>query len=382
MWFLQFEFMKIPFFVPTITSNDKKSVLKSLESRWLTNGPSLKKFELNFKNYVKTKYSSGVGNATQALHLSLLSLGIKPGDEVIVPTITYVATANAVTYCGAKPIFADIDPTTFNISSESIQKNISKKTKAVIPVHYGGQSCDMDDILIISKKNNLKIVEDCAHSLGSTYKNRKCGSIGDVGCFSFYATKVITTGEGGMVSTNNNQLDKKIKLLRSQAMSIQANEREQKSQWKYDVVDLGYNYRLDEIRSSLGLSQLRRIDTMRKMRQKLAKQYDRLLNDVKGITIPCIKKNRNHIFHLYTIKVENDFHLTRDELFTKLADNGIGTSVQYFPVNLMSIYKKNNTLPNSKFRNTNDIYPKIISLPIYPSLTIKNIEYISSILKN
>lgn len=372
--------MKIPFFVPWINQNDKNSVSKALDNRWLTNGPKLRKFENEIKNFVGTKFSIGVGSATHALHLAMRSLGIGPSDEVIVPTFTFVATANAVRYCGAKPILVDVDLDTFNISTKEIKKNITKKTKAIIPVHYGGQACDMDEIVQISKKNHISIVEDCAHSLGSIYKKKKCGGIGDMGCFSFYATKVITTGEGGMITTNSKQLNDKAQLLRSQAMSIQAKDREKKAKWQYDIVDLGYNYRLDEIRSSLGLSQFQRINQINKLRQKVAAKYDRKILKIKGLTIPHRKTKRNHIFHLYTIKVEKDYHLTRDELFTKLHKNGIGTSVQYYPLHLMSEFKdeyKN----SSGFQNSNILKDQVLCLPIYPKISNKEIDFVVSKLK-
>jgi len=308
------------------------------------------------------------------------SLGIGPKDEVILPTFTFVATANAVRYCGAKPILADVDLDTFNISINEIKRKITKKTKAIIPVHYGGQACDMDEILQISKKNNVSIVEDCAHSLGSTYKKKKCGSIGDIGCFSFYATKVITTGEGGMITTNSNQLNKKAQLLRSQAMSIQAKDREKGAKWKYDIIDLGYNYRLDEIRSSLGLSQFERINQINKLRQKVAEKYDSKISKIKGLLTPYRKTKRNHIFHLYTIKVENEYQLTRDELFKKLHKNGIGTSVQFYPLHLMSEFK--NEYKNSNdFQNSNILKDKVLCLPIYPKITNKEIDFVISKLK-
>lgn len=367
-------FMKVPYFAPWITSKDKQNVLQSLNQRWLTNGSFLKKFESNFQKYISSSYSVGVGNGAQALHLAVRGLGIGSGDEVIVPTFTFVATANAVTSCGAKPIFADVDPNTFNISIDSIKKLITKKTKAIIPVHYGGQSCDMDKIHSISKNKNLKIIEDCAHALGSTFKNKKCGNLGDVGCFSFYPTKIITTGEGGMVTCNNPKLFKKIKILRSQAMSISSNEREKLATWKYDVTDLGYNYRLDEIRSSLGFSQLFRVDQINKMRIKLASIYTNSLSKIKGIQTPFIKDNRNHIFHLYSIKITDEFPLTRDELYEKLIQKGIGTTVQYTPVHLLSYYKKKNKNPSLK--NSEKLMDQVLCLPIFPKMTLKEIQYV------
>jgi perosamine synthetase len=369
--------MKVPYFVPWITKDDKNSVQKALSQRWLTSGPYLQKFEKKFCNVIKTKFSCGVGSATHALHLSSKSLGIKPGDEVIVPSFTFAATANAVIYCGAKPIFADVDPETFNILPKDIEKKITKKTKAIIPVHYGGQSCDMNEIMKIAKKYRLNVIEDCAHALGSTYFDKKCGSIGEFGCFSFYPTKIITTGEGGMVTCKNPKLFKKINLFRSQALSISAKHREKIAQWKYDILDLGYNYRLDELRSSLGYSQISRLSEINKKRIKIASEYTKLINKINGIITPKIKPNRNHIFHLYTIKIEKDFHLSRDELFDKLQSKGIGTSVQYYPLHLMSYYKKNfpskTPLPNS-----NLLKDTVLSLPIYPTMTLKQIKYVVS----
>ncbi len=366
--------MKVPFFVPWITHKYKHNVLKSLNQRWLTNGIFLQKFESNFQKYISSTYAIGVGSGAQALHLAVRGLGIGPGDEVIVPSFTFVATANAVTSCGAKPVFADVDLDTFNISIDSIKKLITKKTKAIIPVHYGGQSCDMDKIDSVSKNRNLKIIEDCAHALGSTFKNKKCGNLGNVGCFSFYPTKIITTGEGGMVTCNNPKLFKKIKILKSQAMSISSNEREKLATWKYDVTDLGYNYRLDEIRSSLGFSQLFRVDQINKMRIKLASIYTDSLSKIKGIETPIIKDNRNHIFHLYSIKITDEFPLTRDELFQKLTQKGIGTSVQYTPVHLMSYYKKKNK--NKFLKNSEKLMNQVLCLPIFPKMSLKEIQYV------
>ena len=372
--------MKVPYFEPWITDNDKKNIMKALNQRWLTNGPFLSKFENKFQNYINSKHALGVGSATHALHLSNRALGIGPGDEVIVPTFTFVATANSVLYCGATVVLADIDPSTFNISLKSIKNLITKKTKAIIPVHYGGQSCDMDEIMSIAKKNRLKVIEDCAHSLGSKFNNSFCGTMGDVGCFSFYPTKIITTGEGGMITTNKNNLLKIFKQLRSQGMNITPNQREKLIQWKYDVVDLGYNYRLDEIRSSLGLSQLNRINNINKLRIKIANKYNKLLKNIKGISLPVIKSNRNHIFHLYSIKIEKEYNLTRDELFKKLYDKNIGTSVQYYPLHLMSYNK--NKYNNLDFPVANKIKNQILCLPIFPTMTQKQIQYVASNLVN
>lgn len=369
--------MKVPYFEPWITAKDKKSILKVLDQRWLTTGPTLQKFEEKIGKFITSKYAIGVSNATQALHLSVKSLGIGPGDQVIVPTFTFAATANAVTYCGAEPILVDVDLDTFNISTKEIERKITNKTKAVICVHYGGQACDMKEIRSISRKHGLFIIEDCAHALGSTYENKKCGSFGQTGCFSFYPTKIITTGEGGMVTTSEKKLYEKIRILRSQGVNIQAADREKKAQWKYDVVDLGYNYRLDEIRAALGLSQIGRIRKINERRIRIAKKYDEKLGKIKGIITPQKKSNRNHIYHLYTIKIEKEYPLTRDELFQKLYKKGIGTSVQYYPLHLMS-YNKKKYQNSKKFQNAEILKDQVLCLPIFPTMTSKQIDYVVS----
>jgi len=373
--------MKVPYFVPWITQKDKDAVLRALNQRWLTNGPILKKFEEKICRYIGTRFSAGVGSGTHALHLSVKSLGIGSNDEVIVPNFTFAATANAVSYCSAKPILTDVDPDTFNILPKQIKKNITKRTKAIIVVHYGGQACDMNEIISIAKKHHLHLIEDCAHALGTTYKNKKCGSFGDAGCFSFYPTKIITTGEGGMVTTNSNTINKQIRVLKSQGMNVLPTDREISAQWRYDVVDLGYNYRLDEIRSSLGLSQLERVNKINNLRIRIAKQYDRTIRKIKGISIPKKSPDRNHIYHLYTIKIEKEYHLTRDQLFQKLHKNGIGTSVQYYPLHLMSYNKKNYRNKQRDFPNSSILKDKVLCLPIYPTMTSKQVEYVVSYLK-
>lgn len=366
--------MHVPYFVPWITNQDKKSVLKALNQRWLTNGPLLEKFENKVKRITNTKYAIGVGSATQALHISVNSLEIGPGDEVIVPTFTFAATANCVSYCGAKPILVDVEPDSFNINSKNIKKKITRKTKAIIAVHYGGQSCDMNELKKIAKENHLHLIEDCAHALGSTYYNKKCGGIGDVGCFSFYPTKIITTGEGGMITTSNKKIQKNSLLLRSQGMDISPNKREKQAKWRYDVIKLGFNYRLDEIRASLGLSQIERITDSNTRRMKIAKKYEKFLSKIKGIATPITKSHRNHIFHLYTIKIEKDYHLTRDQLFQKLSKKGIGTSVQYLPLHLMSYNK--GKFRKSDFPIANKLKDQVLCLPIFPTMNSKEIEYV------
>ena len=371
--------MKVPYFVPWITNKDKATILKSLDGRWLTNGPFLKKFEDKFSKTLESKYSIGCSSATHALHMSLKALGIKKGDEVIVPTFTFASTADVVRYCDAKLRLCDVDLETYNITPLELEKNLSSSTKAVIVVHYGGQACDMKQIISLSKKYNFEIIEDCAHSLGSVYMKNFCGTLSRAGCFSFYPTKIITTGEGGMVTTNDKSINSKIKLFRSHNMTRNPKERESEATWKYDISTMGYNYRLDEIRSALGYSQLQRINRINNQRIKIAKLYNDAISSIPGLMIPKVSKNRNHIYHLYTIRVTENYPLTRDELFSKLHKLGIGTSVQYTPLHQLTYLK--NKFKKSLFPNANLLYKQVLSLPIFPTMSKKQVDYVVTALK-
>ena len=276
--------IKVPFFLPNITNDDKKLINQTLDSGLLTNGPNLSKFEKSFSKYTKSNFSVGVSNATSALHISLKALGIGKGDQVIVPDLTFVATANAVLMTGATPVIVDVNLNDFNINIESIKKSITKKTRAIIPVHFAGNPCDMDKILKITKKNNLFVVEDCAHALGSFYKNKHVGLFGDLGCFSFYPTKNITTLEGGMIITNSKKLSNYVKISRNHGISKTLQERYTEGfPWDYDIFEAGYNYRMDEIRAVLGTQQLKRIEKINALRRNAVKYYNEKLSNVDGI---------------------------------------------------------------------------------------------------
>jgi len=369
---------KIPFFVPWVTKEEKKAVLEVLSSRWLTGGPKAKEFEKMFARYLGTKHAIAVNSCTAALHLAMRALNIGSGDEVIVPVFTFAATANAPIFVGAKPVFADIDEKTFNISPKDIQNKITKKTKAIIVVHYGGQPCDMKEIMQLAKHHNLPIIEDCAHSLGAEYMNQKTGTIGTIGCFSFYPTKIITTLEGGIATTNNEQIAKKIEVLREHGMTRSAFNREKTATWYYDVVDLGYNYRLNEVQAALGIAQLKRIDEINKKRIAAAHYYTQKLQKIKGIIPPYEAKDRTHVYHLYAIRVTEQKHgRNRDELYKKLSSKGIGLSVHYTPLHLLTFYKKTLHYKTGDFPTAEKISKQILSLPIYPTITKTQIDCVT-----
>ncbi len=362
--------MKVPFFKPQISEEDKKVVRNALNSRILTDGKILRRFENKFAKFTGAKYAIGVSNATSALHLSLKSLGIGQGDEVIVPDMTFVATGNSVFLAGATPVLADVDENDMNISIESIIKNITTKTKAIIPVHFAGKACKIKEIIKIGKLHNLSIIEDCAHAIGTKVDRKHVGNFGNVGCFSFYPTKNITTIEGGMVITNSKMIKDYVINARNHGITRSLIQRYSKGKpWDYDIKKPGYNYRLDEIRSTLGINQLKRIKKLNLQRKNVVKYYNKKLA-VKGIKTPEYKEDNDNSYHLYIIKIEKEFGISRDKLFSKLSKKGISTSVHYKPLHKFTIFK-NNIKPNETLENSLNLYEKILSLPLYPTITKK-----------
>ncbi|MEM1520198.1 MAG: DegT/DnrJ/EryC1/StrS family aminotransferase [Candidatus Bathyarchaeia archaeon] len=367
----------VPFFIPWITEEDKKAVLEALSSRWLTGGQKVRQFEEMFAEYIGTKYAIAVSNCTAALHLVMRALNLRQGDEVIVPVLTFAATANAPIYCGAKPIFADIDEKTMNISPDDLLNKITDRSRAIIVVHYAGQPCDMREIMEIAEDHKLFVVEDCAHSLGATYMNKKTGSIGVAGCFSFYPTKNITTLEGGMITTDDSELARKLRLLREHCMTKTALEREMNSTWVYDIIDLGYNYRLNEVQAALGISQLGRIDEINRRRITAAQYYNEGLSGVRGIVKPYVAENRTHVYNLYVIRViEEEYGLGRDELFRCLSAKGIGLSVHYRPLHLLKFYRTAFNYRPGDFPIAERLSKEILSLPLFPLITKEQIGYV------
>jgi dTDP-4-amino-4,6-dideoxygalactose transaminase len=369
---------RVPFFVPWITDDDKKAVLEALNSRWLTSGPNVARFEKEFSQYVSVKHAVAVSNCTAALHLVMRALNIRPGDEVIIPAFTFAATANSVLFCGARPIFADIQESSFNISPADIQSKITPHTKAIVAVHYAGQPCDMDEIMEIAQDSHVPIIEDCAHSLGATYGDCQTGSMGIAGCFSFYPTKNITTLEGGMITTNDDDVARRAKLSREHCMTKTALDREKLGSWFYDIVDLGYNYRMNEIQAALGISQLKRVEEGKGRRTVLANYYSDKLRKMTGIVLPTVSEGRSHAYHLYVVRVVNEmFGLTRDELYKHLTARGIGLSVHYTPLHLLTYYKQISNSRAGDFPVAERAGTEVLSLPLFPTLAEKRIDYIS-----
>ena len=363
--------IKFPAYEPWISDDDKKTVNRALGQSMLTLGPQLEKFETDFSKYSKAKYAVAVSNCTAALHLSLMALGIKQDDEVIIPDLTFVADANAVLACNAKPVITDINKDNFFLSISNIKKNITKKTKAIIPVHIYGQVCNIDEILDVAKDNNLKVIEDCAHAVGTFHKSKHVGTLGSTGCFSFYPTKNITTAEGGMVITNSKQIAEKVRQLRSHGMTKSLKNRYSgEYPWIFDITEPGYNYRLDEIRAALGITQLKRIKKINELRKNASLYYYKNLQNIPGIILPDMVHDKSHSYHLYTIRVKSPYKLSRNQLFKKLKDVGIRTTVYWMPIHMYTAYRK--FTRSSNIKNTSTIYEEILALPLFPTITLKH----------
>jgi dTDP-4-amino-4,6-dideoxygalactose transaminase len=377
--------MDINFHKTHIDQEEIDSVVNALKSGWTTMGPKTIEFERKFSEYMLKKNSSSIAfntqflhaislnSATSALHLALKAINLKEGDEVILPTNTFVATAEVVTYFNATPILCDIEYDTHNIDINQIEKLITNKTKAIIPVHFAGQPCDMDEIFLIANKYDLKVIEDAAHALPSYYKNTIVGRLGsDSTCFSFYATKTLSTGEGGMLVTNNSKYAEKIRINRLHGISKDPWNRYSKNgNWHYEVVDSGNKYNMTDMNAALGVVQLKKLEAMCNKRKKVSDKYNAAFTKVDSIKIPHIKNNRETSYHLYVIKVKN-----RNQLIDKLGEAGIGTSVHFIPIHKHSYYKDKYRYKNEDYPIANQVFNESISLPIYPDLTDNEVEYI------
>ena len=372
--------IKVPFIIPEITKNDKKVVSDSLNSRLLTDGPKLRKFESIFAKFTGAKFAVGVSNGTAALHLSLKAIGIGKGSEVIIPDITFVATASSVLLTGATPVLADVDED-LNISISSIKKSITSRTKAIIPVHFAGKSCKINEIASIARKKKISVIEDCAHAIGAVTNNKHVGTFGQAGCFSFYPTKNFTTIEGGMVVTNSKNVADFIRYARNHGITKTLVSRFSSGKpWDYDVENPGYNYRLDEIRASLGINQIKRVKKMNLLRKKAADYYNKNLVGIEGVIVPDKSISLEHAHHLYVIRISRKYGITRDLLFQKLLKKGIRTSVHYKPLHRFTIFKKMAKIFD-KLPNSVDAYSQILSLPIYPSISKKHQDLVINNIK-
>lgn len=364
----------------TIDEDDIEAVVATLRSPFLTQGPKIEEFEGAVAEYVGAKYAVAFANGTAALHGAYDAAGVGAGDEVITTPITFAATANAALYCGGTPVFADIDPVTYNLSVEAVAKKITDKTKVIAPVDFTGQPVDIDCFMELAEAHDVVIVQDGAHSLGATYKGKRVGSQAHMTMFSFHPVKPITTGEGGIITTNSEVFYERLKTFRSHGISKTDYAKEQ-GDWYYEMTQLGYNYRMNDIQAALGLSQLNKIDAFLNRRQEIAKQYDNLLKDIPGIITPTLHENVTSGWHLYMIQLDHKIKKSRKEVFNEMRAANIGVHVHYIPVYWHPYYEElgyeREICPRAEAW-----YEQALTLPIHPQMMDEDIKQVVEILKN
>lgn len=374
------------FFIPygrhRIDEDDLKAVREVLLSDWLTTGPKIEEFEQEVAEIAGVQFGGAVNSGTAALHAAMYAIDIKPGDEVIVPPITFAATANAVVYQRGIPVFADVDPDTLLIDPKKVEEKITSKTRAVVAVDYAGQMCDYDALREITKKQGIYLIADACHSIGGAYKGSPSGSCADLTVFSFHPVKHITTGEGGMVVTDKKELIQRVKLFRNHGISTDLHERQKKESWYYEIEEPGFNYRLTDFQCALGLSQLKKLKSWIHKRNVIAKEYDQFFKTVDGIT-PLKKENFNsHAYHIYVVKLDLGFlKQSRQEIFSFLRNEGVGVNVHYIPVHFHPFYKKRFHTAKGLCPIAEDAYERILTIPLFPAMTEQDVNKVCNIVK-
>jgi dTDP-4-amino-4,6-dideoxygalactose transaminase len=368
----------VPFHVPQIDDEEIHSVVETLKTGWLTTGAKVKRFEEDFARYLGSRHAVAVNSCTAALHLALEAVGIEEGDEVIVPTMTFTASAAVVLYLKAKPVLVDCLADTLNIDPDQIERAITSRTKAIIPVHFGGQPCDMEPILDIARRHNLYVIEDAAHALPAKYHGRAVGTIGDITCFSFYATKTITTGEGGMATTESPEWAARMRMMSLHGISHDAWKRYTKEgSWYYEVLCPGFKYNLTDIGAAIGIEQLKKSDAFGVVRNNIAAAYNEAFAHLPEIQTPICEPELQHAWHLYVIQLQRErLKITRDEFIDALKSQGIGTSVHFIPLHLHPYYRDSFGYVPGDFPNATEAYQRIVSLPIYSKMREADVDYV------
>lgn len=378
---------QVPFHRPAIGPDEEREVIDALRSGWITTGPKAKRFEHEFAQYIGARNALAVAHCTGALHLALFAIGLRPGDEVITTPFTFTATAEVMGYLGARPVFVDIDPGTFNINpariEEALESNGHRNIRAILPVHFAGQPCDMDRIMELAHRHNLKVVEDAAHAFGSAryLEGRgmtKVGVIGDITCFSFYATKNITSAEGGMITTEDDTLAAKMAVASLHGMDRDAWKRYDASgSWFYEIHDVGFKYNLSDVHAAIGLAQLRRADELTARRQAIARAYNDAFGHEKELQIPYAEPGVEHAWHLYVLRLKPDrLRVGRNQFVELLRSRGVGTSVHCIPLNKMAYYQTRYGYRSGDFPVAEDVYTRCLSLPIFPMMSDEDIAYV------
>jgi perosamine synthetase len=368
----------IPYGRQYIDNDDIQAVVDVLRSDWLTTGPKIEEFEEAFAHCVEAKYAVAVSSGTAALHASMYALGIGPGDEVIVTAITFVATANCVVYQGGRPVFVDVDSGTLLMNPGQIEERITDKTRAIIAVDYAGHPCDYDILRDIAARHNIYLVDDACHALGGSYRKRPVGSLADLNIFSFHPVKHITTGEGGVVTTDDALFAGRMRLFRNHGIESDHRQRVAKGTWNYDMVDLGYNYRLTDFQCALGLSQLSKLPRWVKRRQEIAERYNITFKDMPSVRPLMVKPDVSHAYHLYVVRL---YGKDRDTIFRSLRAEAIGVNVHYIPVYLHPFYRDRFGTGPGLCPIAEQTSERIISLPIYHSMSDEQVDYVIEAVK-
>ncbi|HEX5430689.1 MAG TPA: DegT/DnrJ/EryC1/StrS aminotransferase family protein [Bryobacteraceae bacterium] len=365
----------LPYCLPWIGEEEINEVVQCLRQGWLTTGPKVARFEEAFAQYVGAPHAIAVHSCTGALEIALAANGIGPGDEVIVPTLTFCSTANVVAHLGARPVIVDVDEH-YQISLDAIERAITPRTRAIVPVHYAGQACDLDEILNLARRRGIVVIEDAAHAAGSEYKGRKIGVHGRAVCFSFYATKNMTTGEGGMITTEDGDLAARMRRLALHGMSRDAWKRYTKAgSWYYEVVEPGFKFNMTDIQASLGIHQLRRLDGFIAARQRMAARFREAFEDMPELALPRERPFRNHAYHLFPVRlIEGRSPLGRDAFIEELKRSNIGTSVHFIPLHRHPAYRDGYGLRPESFPIAERLYRGLVSLPLYPKMSDDDIE--------
>ena len=370
---------EIPLFDPDLGEAELEAVAQVVRSKWLTMGGRTAQFESEFASLVGCQHAVALNSCTAALHVALLALDVGPGDEVICPALTFVATANAIRYCGARPVFADVDSLEcWNVSRASLEAVATPNTKAVMVVHYGGYPCAMPEILAFAKARGLSVVEDAAHAPGATVDGRPLGGWGDVGCFSFFSNKNMTTGEGGMLTTNRYDVADRASRLRSHGMTTLTLDRHKGHAFSYDVVDLGYNYRMSELNAALGMAQLPMLSARNRRRAELVQRYRTNLRSAPGLSIPFGRPVGDPAYHLFVGLLGEG--IERSEVMTAMKTAGIQTSIHYRPVDTFTSYRRAGLGPSDRLTLTHAIGDRVLTLPLYPSMTDSQVDRVCEIL--
>ncbi len=375
--------MKIPFFSLELTSVEEAAVRKVIRSHWLTSGPNVSQFEEKVARLVHAKYAVATSSGTAGLHLALKALDIAPGNEVITTPYTMAATIEAILYCGAKPILADIDPDTLNIDPAQVESKVSRKTRGVVGVDIAGYPCDWQELRRIAREYRLCLIDDAAHSFGATYRGKPIGAWADATVFSFYPTKTITTGEGGMVVSDSQKIAAKVRTLSLHGMSSSGWKRHQGGNWRYDITDLGFKYNMPELSAAVGLAQLTRLSSLEKKRRRLERVYRKRLASLdEYLRLPYTTPDRESSRHLFIIRLNTDrWRISRDRLIFELEKAGIGCGVHYIPVYRFSYYRKMPGFNPWNYPHCEDTFRRVISLPFYPGLKANQVDYIGSTLE-